>query len=449
MGKKVSCLENMLKGWKIKMYNIYNFIMTFFFTYSFVFIFKKLGNNAKHNISLELKYIIMVSIIDFILDDLATKSFKLWIYYILLQIVIYFLYKEIYKEQKFEFFLYYILTFWIFQISDILTGMLMNISVTLNYLLNKNTFLSITMSQFIVILIAILLTTIISNIKNIDRKICIQENKLFWIYTNIMVMVYMMLIYYYNNTTNTQNIIIISIIVLCFFLFISYFMFITLNKLYIEKNTRNYIEMYNGVIEESLENMNIYKHDQKNILLSIGGFLNNNDIEGLKKYFYEDIVKNQYIDNKILVGLVNIQNSPVKGLIYAKITKATSNHINLYINIKDTVESFFIKDIDMCKMLGILIDNAIESSVESKEKLLNIGIWKEESEVYIVVSNSFKNEPVIHKIFEKGYSTKSLNRGLGLNIVRDLIESKYRNMNINTKIENNLFNIEIIIKKID
>lgn len=431
------------------MINLYGFIMTFLFTYSFIFIFKKLGDNTNINIFLELKYVIMISIIDFILDGLTTKSFKLWIYYILLQVAIYFLYKEIYKEQKFEFFLYYILTFWIFQIADIFTGMLVNISFILNYILNKSIFLSIIIPQFIVILIAILLTTIISNVKNIDRKILIQENKLFWIYTNIMIMVYMILIHYYNNTTDTQNIIIISIIVLCFFLFISYFMFITLNKLYIEKNTRNYIEIYNGVIEESLENMRIYKHDQKTILLSIGGFLNNDDMEGLKKYFYEDIAKNQYMDNKILSGLANIQNSPVKGLIYAKITKATSNQINLYINIKNTVESFFIKDIDMCKILGILIDNAIEASVESKGKLLNIGIWNEESEVYIIVSNSFKNEPVIHKIFEKGYSTKGLNRGLGLNIVRDLIESKYRNIDINTKIKNKLFNIEIIIKKID
>lgn len=425
------------------MTNLYDFIMMSCFTYSFIFVFKKLSGYRNANLDLEIKLIVVISIIDSILSSIVTKSIELGIYYILLEICLYF----IYEKKQFKFFISYISTFWIFQIADICTGLLLYENTLVVNILNKNIFFSVVISQLAVIFIAIILATVISKANNINNSLHIKENRLLWVYTNIIIIVYMELIHYYNNATNTKNIIIISILVLCFFLFISYFIFIVLNKLYIEKNERNYIEMYNQIIEESLNNMNSFKHDHKNIVVSIGGFLESNDINGLKKYFYTNIANNEYTDNKNLRGLINIRNSPVKGLIYAKSSKAISKEINLNINIENSIDNFILKDIDICKILGILIDNAIESSVESEQKILNIGISNDESEIYIIISNSFKNKPITHKIFEKGYSTKGENRGLGLSIVRQLNEKKYPNMSISAKINENLFHMEIILKK--
>lgn len=193
--------------------------------------------------------------------------------------------------------------------------------------------------------------------------------------------------------------------------------------------------------------MRAFKHDHKNIVLAIGGFLDTNDIEGLKKYFYENIDNNQYIDDKTFYGLNNIKNNPVKGLIYSKILSAISKNINLNIHIEDSIDNFIIKDVDICRILGIVIDNAIDASTESNQKILTIVILSDESEISIIISNSFKDKPITYKIFEKGYSTKGENRGLGLSIVRKLNEKKYPNMDISTKIEKKLFYMEIILKK--
>lgn len=429
------------------MINLVTFIMCMLYTYSFMFIFKRLLGNVKFKFSSELKYLILIALIYFILKDISVKSVLLWIYYTVIQLSLFFLYKDMYKERKFEFFLYYIVTFWIFQVSDIMTGIIISKWSVLGSILAESMVIAIITLQSIVILISILLSSIIPYIKIINKKICMKENKLFWIYTNILILVYSTLIHYYNKVFDTQSVIIISIFVLCLFLFISYFVFIALNNLYVEKSIRNYVEMYNAVIEETLENMKIYRHDHKNILLSIGGFLDNDDITELKKYFYENINENENINSKNLDGIVNIKNRPVRGLIYAKIAKSDSSQINLNINVKDEIENFYIKDIDMCKILGILIDNAIEACVESKEKLLNIGIWNDDSEIYIIVSNSFKEKPEIHKISEKGYSTKGSDRGLGFSIVQDLNERKYSNMLINKRIEDSLFTVEVIIQK--
>ncbi|MCT4507728.1 MAG: GHKL domain-containing protein [Tepidibacter sp.] len=374
---------------------------------------------------------------------MVIKSIKLGVYYIVLELGLY----HIYEKEQFEFFISYILTFWIFQIADICTGFLLYKNISISNILNENVFVGIVLPQLIIIFIAIILSTFISKVDNINKSIYIKEKNLLWGYTNTIIIIYMILIHYYNSTSNTQSIIIISICVLCFFLSMSYFIFIILNKLYVEKNERKHIEMYNQIIEESLDNMNLFKHDYKNIMLSIGGFLYSNDIEGLKKYFYKNITNNEYIDNKNLYRLTNIQNSPIKGLLYGKISSAISKKINLNISIENSIENFILKDIDMCRILGILIDNAIEASIKSEKKVLNVGMSNDDSEIYIIISNSFKDKPIMHNIFEKGYSTKGSNRGLGLSIVRELNKTKYPNMSISTKIKEELFHMEIIIKK--
>lgn len=423
------------------MSRIYELIGTVFFTYSFIYVFQKLSRYKNSNVNLKIKYVVLISIIDFILNSIVIKPIKLGVYYIFLEICVYL----IYEKKQFNFFISYILTFWIFQISDICLGLLLTKNTLLLNILNNGIYAIGT--QLIVVFIAIILANCVSKINNINKKSNLKENNLLWTYTNIMIIVYMVLIYYYNISSNTENIIIFSIFVLCFFLFISYIIFSVLNKLYIEKNEKYYIERYNQIIEESLNNMRAFKHDHKNIVLAIGGFLDTNDIEGLKKYFYENIDNNQYIDDKTFYGLNNIKNSPVKGLIYSKILSAISKGINLYIHIEDSIDNFIIKDVDICRILGIVIDNAIDASTESNQKILTIVILSDESEISIIISNSFKDKPITYKIFEKGYSTKGKNRGLGLSIVRELNEKKYPNMDISTKIEKKLFYMEIILKK--
>lgn len=423
------------------MARIYELIGTIFFTYSFIYVFQKLSRYKNSNINLKIKCVLLISIIDFILNSIAIKPIKLGVYYILLEICVYL----IYEKKKFNFFFSYILTFWIFQISDICLGFLLSKNKLLLNILNNGIYAIGT--QLIVVFIAIILANYVSKINNINKKSNLKENNLLWTYTNIMIIIYMVLIYYYNISSNTENIIIFSIFVLCFFLFISYIIFSVLNKLYIEKNEKYYIERYNQIIEESLNNMRAFKHDHKNIVLAIGGFLDTNDIEGLKKYFYENIDNNQYIDDKTFYGLNNIKNNPVKGLIYSKILSAISKNINLNIHIEDSIDNFIIKDVDICRILGIVIDNAIDASTESNQKILTIVILSDESEISIIISNSFKDKPITYKIFEKGYSTKGENRGLGLSIVRKLNEKKYPNMDISTKIEKKLFYMEIILKK--
>lgn len=424
------------------MINVCDFIITGLFSYFFIYVFKKFEGYMEFNLGLEIKCVFIVSLVDFIMNIVAVKPIKLAVYYILLEVAIYY----IVRKKQDNFFLSYILTFWIFQIADICTGLFLYKTNIIPKVIIENIYLNVIISTILVIVVSIFLCNILLKFKNINKKIIAEEEKFLWVYINIFILVYMSYIYMYSESTNVQNIITVTF-VLVFFLFISYLIFMVMNKLDIEKNEKKYIQIYNNIIEESLDSMREYKHDQNNILLSIGGFLAKDDMDGLKKYFYEDICKNQKINNKKLYGLNKINNSPIKGLMSFKVSKAISNKINLNIDISSDISHFFIEDIDMCKILGILIDNAMEASIESCEKILNIAISNEKSKICISISNSFNNKPDINKIFDRGYSTKGENRGLGLNTVKKLSKTKYPNMYVNTKIEYELFKVELVLKK--
>lgn len=77
---------------------------------------------------------------------------------------------------------------------------------------------------------------------------------------------------------------------------------------------------------------------------------------------------------------------------------------------------------------------------------MNLGIIKSLNCTTFIIENScLSNLPPIHKLFEDGFSTKGTDRGFGLNIVRRLINKKYPNILLNTKIESEIFKHELII----
>ena len=86
---------------------------------------------------------------------------------------------------------------------------------------------------------------------------------------------------------------------------------------------------------------------------------------------------------------------------------------------------------EFSKILGILLDNAIEAARDSKEKIINITFRREfnKHRDIVLIENSYSNKDVnIDEIYKKGYSGKENHTGLGLWEVRRIIK---KNTNIN------------------
>ncbi len=206
----------------------------------------------------------------------------------------------------------------------------------------------------------------------------------------------------------------------------------------------NYSQNYEDWITK--EQLNI--HENKNQLILIRDMVKNNK----KAYDYiNGILKDDFVlEDKWIGQLVNIPKGGLKGLLYYKLITIEKNNLNFCVDISKNAKSKLqkiekdqLKDIS--HIIGIYIDNAIESSIKSKKKMFTLEIYCIKKELNIVITNSFDEKIEISKINTKGYSTKGKGRGKGLYFVSK-IKEKNPNIKTKTNIINEYFVQRIIIK---
>ena len=100
---------------------------------------------------------------------------------------------------------------------------------------------------------------------------------------------------------------------------------------------------------------------------------------------------------------------------------------------------------DISVAIGVILDNIIDAVRLQKEKLVSLNIYLEDEKLHFQCANSYDGEIDVDKIFRMGYSTKGANRGVGLSLVKDIIEN---NDIIDCKplVIDNFFMQDIIIK---
>ena len=100
-----------------------------------------------------------------------------------------------------------------------------------------------------------------------------------------------------------------------------------------------------------------------------------------------------------------------------------------------------MKIYEFARILGILLDNAIEASEECDEKIVNI-TFKDDtknSRQLIIIENTYKDKNVdTEKIFEKDITGKENHTGLGLWEVRKIVK-KNSNLNLSTNKNDKFF----------
>lgn len=213
------------------------------------------------------------------------------------------------------------------------------------------------------------------------------------------------------------------------------------------KKTEELIELITKY-EKRNDEHRMYKHELLNNLLTLKSFKNKNT----KKFdkALDDLIS---IYDEKSIGIKNIYKLPVglKGMIYYKISDIDDKKYNIGVNISKQVsidlENCNHKEyVTLCKIVGIVLDNAIEAMKISDNKILNIDIYKERDKSIIEINNSFNDANTdLSRLYSKNYSSKGKGRGLGLYIANILIKnSEYIDMEQST--ENSIFCTKIFIK---
>lgn len=201
---------------------------------------------------------------------------------------------------------------------------------------------------------------------------------------------------------------------------------------------------YTLQIEKINHEMRKFRHDYVNILSTLSDFIREEDMEGLRDYFHSEILPMQdsMQMNAIKInGIENLQVREIKGLLTTKILQAQEKNIRISIEVPEPIEKIDMPIINLSRVIGILLDNAIEASEKiTEEPLIRIAFIKNEdtSVTFIVMNKCEPNMPKVHTLFQENFSTKGKNRGLGLSTLKELTDST-TNVLLDTTIDNNYF----------
>lgn len=266
-----------------------------------------------------------------------------------------------------------------------------------------------------------------------------EANKKILIYFTILVLVahaYNVLLAYNYVDYKYYTALLILII------FISYFSYIfiheifdnislTLKNKYLNDNLINY--------QKTADNYRTLKHNLKNDLFIIA---RSKDKEKAIRRTYE-----KYNQDEEWVNNIGSIPSGLQGIIFLKMQFAENNKVKFYMDNKidfEKLDESTALYLDTCEVIAICLDNAIEASIDTEEKLICMGLYNDDDCYTINITNSFNNFVDIDKLGEKNYSTKNRNSGIGLNYIANL----NKDIKIKRIISDTNFKTIITIKKV-
>lgn len=282
------------------------------------------------------------------------------------------------------------------------------------------------------------------------KEIYIKKNKSILLLTFITIFIFIILVYsLYFELPSTYSILLNLILVITF-------AFLMLNSFYETNVNAKLRSDYEIVIndlndyERMLKEKRKLLHNKENDLISIRGLIKGKNKQALD-YIDEALNENYTDDVEILNKVKYIPSGGLQGLIYKKVLKMQSAKVNVILNVDknirkiDIIENNINKNKTVCTVIGILLDNAYEAAICSKEKIINIQVFREKNSFNIVIENSYSGSGDMSKIDEQGYSTKGSGRGFGLDFVKEAVNKNKWLVN-ERKITGNIFTQIVKIK---
>ncbi len=219
-------------------------------------------------------------------------------------------------------------------------------------------------------------------------------------------------------------------------------------KLTIQSKKLAAAESYNKTLTTLHDSVRCFKHDFDNTLTTLGGYLFTKDYAGLEKY-YQDLVKDsKKVNNMYILNPNIINNDGLYNLLTQKYETALSHNLNIDLTFLLDLSELRMNSYEFSKILGILLDNAIEASSQSENKSLNV-IFRTDlftNTQIVTIENSYKDEHInLDTIYKKGVTSKPNHTGLGLWETKKII-AKYSHINLTTTKNNTHFIQQIEFK---
>ena len=373
----------------------------------------------------KLKYffsVLIISILVFIVNMCVTTSVKFVLIYLLMCLLYYYNYEEKYLYfTLFKTILIYILMF----ITDIIASLiLMNLTVPTNPdVINLLKALG-TLLNSILMFGLFKINYFVNLLNNFLSKIMKKEAKILTIFAILLLITLWCIGFEYRLHASFVSFVSLITVVIFLCLMVSVMVYQYFNNKEVENEKQQLQELmheYENVLNQTSEN----RHEMLNDLLILRSIADKNSSEFTRTL---DGIIRQY-DTKKFKKYTSLAKLPtgVKGMIYYKIAFINENEINFdtvvngvdYAKFEAMNKDLYYK---VCKILGILMDNAIDACVDSDKKKLVVSVYTENEDLCVEIDNNYSGIVDKDGIKKKGYTTKGKNHGYGLTILNRIID---------------------------
>lgn len=223
---------------------------------------------------------------------------------------------------------------------------------------------------------------------------------------------------------------------------------ITEQQKHLDQEMLAYVEK----LELTHDELSSFRHDYMNILSSLDEGVRNRNLQQIEQVYYGVVAPtSQLINNHELdvVKLSRVTIPEVKSVLSVKVIAAQQQQLKVMVDIPNPIGEIAMPVVDFIRAISVLLDNAIEEAVSSKDRTLQLAFFEMDGCQYFIVKNSCQYEMMdLHKIYDKSYSRKNRDRGYGLFSLKHMVD-KMEHVTLETTFTDPYFTQTLMMKKND
>lgn len=258
---------------------------------------------------------------------------------------------------------------------------------------------------------------------NLFNKIHIKTLFIFCGLIMLIINFFVANIYFYLNPA---LIIIVNSSLIFLFSFIIYRMISIMSKSNLVQAENEHLMKNLHQYEDMVDRQRVDNHENKNQLLIIKNMIDKKDKDVIK--YIDTVIKDKKEDDEVLyTRVMTIPSGGLQGIIYQKMLVMKDERILFSLDVSRDVRKIKLDSLSiddnyrLCKIIGVLLDNAIEASVDVKNKCIMISLYVDDDMLVVDISNRFNGMLDIDKLDDEGYTSKGDGHGYGLSLVKKIL----------------------------